>query len=388
MLLSCFFVNFVFFGAVVILVGAAVPEILRTYSWRYVEMGAILAGGSIGYFVSTFVCGILLRRWGPKRVIVYGLVLQAAGLAAFGQMPSLAINAIALLLIGLGQGGSEVVTNFSVVRIEHSGRSNLMNFIHAAFTTGAIVGPLGIGQLIERGYPWQVAFLALAFLSLLMALAFTLLSFETVSADPAKQENSPLSYLMSQPLMLLLTTLTLLYVGVEIGTSNWIAEYFVQSLGVSAASGAYTVSLFWMGLLAGRLSVAIFYRRDDQAVLLVTACILSALSLSLGLWGESFTWKAACFFSTGMGFSIVYPVVVVLAGRFFPTQQEMAIAIISTGGGVGSFAFPFAISSLADSWGIERAFWFYAFIALAMSGVAVSTLFVIRSLSAKGDGKD
>ncbi|MGB1719872.1 MAG: MFS transporter, partial [Candidatus Latescibacterota bacterium] len=88
MLLSCFFVNFVFFGAVVIIVGAAVPEILRTYSWRYVEMGAILAGGSIGYFVSTFVCGILLRRWGPKRVIVYGLVLQAAGLAAFGQMPS------------------------------------------------------------------------------------------------------------------------------------------------------------------------------------------------------------------------------------------------------------------------------------------------------------
>ena len=388
MLLSCFFVNFVFFGAVVILVGAAVPEILRTYSWRYVEMGAILAGGSIGYFVSTFVCGILLRRWGPKRVIVYGLVLQAVGLAAFGQMPSLVINVIALLLIGLGQGGSEVVTNFSVVRIEHSGRSNLMNFIHAAFTAGAIVGPLGIGQLIERGYPWQVAFLALAFLSLLMALAFTLLSFETVSADPAKQENSPLSYLMSQPLMLLLTTLILLYVGVEIGTSNWIAEYFVQSLGVSAASGAYTVSLFWMGLLAGRLSVAIFYRRDDQAVLLVTACILSALSLSLGLWGDSFVWKAACFFSTGMGFSIVYPVVVVLAGRFFPTQQEMAIAIISTGGGVGSFAFPFAMSSLADSWGIERAFWFYAFIALAMSGVAVSTLFVIRSLSAKGDGKD
>ena len=388
MLLSCFFVNFVFFGAVVILVGAAVPEILRTYSWRYVEMGAIMAGGSIGYFVSTFVCGILLRRWGPKRVIVYGLVLQAVGLAAFGQMPSLAINAIALLLIGLGQGGSEVVTNFSVVRIEHSGRSNLMNFIHAAFTAGAIGGPLGIGQLIERGYPWQMAFLALAFLSLLMALAFTLLSFENVSYDPAKQENSPLSYLMSQPLMLLLTTLILLYVGVEIGTSNWIAEYFVQSLGVSAASGAYTVSLFWMGLLAGRLSVAIFYRRDDQAVLLVTACILSALSLSLGLWGDSFVWKAACFFSTGMGFSIVYPVVVVLAGRFFPTQQEMAIATISTGGGVGSFAFPFAMSSLADSWGIERAFWFYAFIALAMSGVAVSSLFVIRSLSAKGDGKD
>ena len=76
MLLACFFMNFVFFGAVVILAGAAVPEILRTYSWRYVDMGAILAGGSIGYFVSTFLCGFLLRHWGPKRIIVYGLVFR------------------------------------------------------------------------------------------------------------------------------------------------------------------------------------------------------------------------------------------------------------------------------------------------------------------------
>ena len=387
MLLACFFVNFVFFGAVVILAGAAVPEILRTYSWRYVDMGAILAGGSIGYFVSTFLCGFLLRHWGPKRVIAYGLVLQALGLSAFGQMSSLSINAIAFLLIGLGQGGSEVVTNFCIVRIGYDGRSNLMNFVHAAFTAGAIAGPLGIGQLIEQGYPWQFAFLTLAFLSALMAFAFTQQSFESVSTATPQQMQNPLRHLMNQPLMLLLTTLILLYVGVEIGTSNWIAEYFVQALGASASTGAYTVSLFWLGLLAGRLAVAVFYRSDDQAILLVTACMISAISLSLGLLGNGFAWKAVCFFSTGMGFSIVYPVVVVLAGRYFPNEQEMAVAIISTGGGVGSFAFPFAMASLADSWGIERAFWFYALIALAMSGVALFTLVVVRNLSTKKAGK-
>ena len=388
MLLACFFVNFVFFGAVVILAGAAVPEILRTYSWRYVDMGAILAGGSIGYFVSTFLCGFLLRHWGPKRVIVYGLVLQALGLSAFGQMSSLSINAIALLLIGLGQGGSEVVTNFCIVRIGYDGRSNLMNFVHAAFTAGAIAGPLGIGQLIEQGYPWQFAFLTLAFLSALMAFAFTQQSFESVSTATPQQMQTPLRHLMNQPLMLLLTTLILLYVGVEIGTSNWIAEYFVQALGASASTGAYTVSLFWLGLLAGRLAVAVFYRSDDQAILLVTACMISAISLSLGLLGNGFAWKAVCFFSTGMGFSIVYPVVVVLAGHYFPNEQEMAVAIISTGGGIGSFAFPFAMASLADSWGIEHAFWFYALIALTMSGVAFFTLVVVRSLSTKRAGKD
>lgn len=378
MLLTTFFVNFIFFGAVVILVGAAIPEILRTYSWRYFDMGIILAGGSIGYFVSTFLCGLLLRSWGPKYVIVYGLILQAIGLATFGQTPSLWINAVALLLIGLGEGGSEVVTNFCLVRIEYNGRSNLMNFVHAAFTAGAIAGPLAIGQLMEYDYPWQFAFIALAVISLLMALAFALLSFETVSTTSPQQARTALSYLLGQPLMLLLTTLILLYVGVEIGTSNWIAEYFVQTLGASAATGAYTVSLFWFGLLAGRLLVAVFYRRDDQAILLVVACLFSALSLTLGLWGDGFIWKVACFFFTGMGFSVIYPVVIVLAGRYFPNEQELAIAIISTGGGIGSFAFPFAMSSLADFWGIGRAFWFYALIAIAMGCVAILTLVVVR----------
>ena len=93
------------------------------------------------------------------------------------------------------------------------------------------------------------------------------------------------------------------------------------------------------------------------------------------------------FFLDGHGVFHSLSVVVVLAGRYFPNEQEMAVAIISTGGGIGSFAFPFAMASLADSWGIEHAFWFYALIALAMSGVAFFTLVVVRSLSTKRAGK-
>lgn len=375
---TTFFVNFIFFGAAVILVGAAVPEILRTFSWRYTDMGIVLAAGSIGYFCSTFLCGILLRSWGPKLVIVIGLTVQAAGLAIFGQSPSFAINLIALVLIGLGEGGSEIVTNYCLVRIERDGRSNLMNFVHAAFTAGAILGPLVVGQLIARGLPWQHAFLGLAASSLLMALAFSLLSFDELSPTSSEGTQDALGDLLRQPLLLLLTLVILLYVGVEIGTSNWIAEYFVGALGTSAATGAYMVSLFWLGLLVGRLLVAALYRSDDQAKLLLISCIVSTLGLGLALVRPDPIWSAACFFLSGMGFSAVYPVVVVLAGRYFPRQQELAIAIISTGGGLGSFVFPFAMASLADHWGIERAFWFYALIAASMSATAAAAMWMTR----------
>ena len=91
-LFSIFFANFIVFGAGAIVIGATVPKIIRDFSWDYLIMGAVLAAGSIGYFGSTFLCGVLIHKWGPKKVIVSTLVLQAIGLAFFGLHPNVATN--------------------------------------------------------------------------------------------------------------------------------------------------------------------------------------------------------------------------------------------------------------------------------------------------------
>lgn len=378
-LLFILFTNFVFFGASAIIVGSVVPEIVRDFSWSYADIGAVLAGGSVGYFCSTFLCSLLLRHWGPRLVITGGLVLQALGLAAFGYSPSFWLNLVAMALIGLGEGGTEVVTNYCLVRIEENGRSNLMNFMHAAFTAGAIVGPLVVGQLIERDLPWQYAFQGLATISLAIACVLYFQPFKNLFSDAGeKRTHLALGDLIRQPLLLLLTFVILLYVGVEIGVSNWIAEYFVQVAGTSASTGAYMVSLFWVGLLTGRLLVAALYRGERQALFLLGLCLASTLSLTLALFDAEIAWKAACFFACGMGFSAIYPVIVVLAGRYYSDEQELAIGIISTGGGLGSFAFPFAMAALSDLWGVQLAFWFYAGTAAMMSAAAAAVLWCVK----------
>ena len=254
-----------------------------------------------------------------------------------------------------------------------------MNFMHAAFTAGAIIGPLVVGQLIERGLPWQYAFQGLAAISLANACIFYFQPFKDLfAAANSQQTRRALGNLLGQPLLLFLTLVILLYVGVEIGVSNWISEYFVQVAGTSAATGAYMVSLFWVGLLVGRLLVAALYRGQRQALFLLGMCLFSTLSLALALFDAGIAWRAACFFACGMGFSAIYPVIVVLAGRYYPDEQELAIGIISTGGGLGAFAFPFAMAALSDLLGVELAFWFYAGTAAAMSAAAAAVLFSIK----------
>ena len=169
-----------------------------------------------------------------------------------------------------------------------------------------------------------------------------------------------------------------LYVGVELGLSNWIAEYFVAVFAYSPDASAMLVSLFWMGVLAGRFGVPLLYRGSRADIALVGSSALAAASIVLLMllgYAEptAIVVEAgmALLFLAGLGCSIYYPTVMTLLGARFPQAQSQAIGFAATGGGVGSFVFPFLMSSIAQSWGIRAGFATYAVFAVAMTVAAV-----------------
>ena len=82
------------------------PEIIRSFSWSYVEVGVVLSAGSVGYFCSTFLCGLLVGHTGPQNPLVGRLALQGVGLSLIGQSAAPVPNLAAIVLVGLGEGGS------------------------------------------------------------------------------------------------------------------------------------------------------------------------------------------------------------------------------------------------------------------------------------------
>ncbi|MGB2823415.1 MAG: MFS transporter, partial [Phycisphaerae bacterium] len=156
------FGGFVLFGLNLAVMGSALPRAIREFQWSYTAAGVVVAAGSVGYFVSTFLCGVLIRRLGPKAVIVGGLLIQAAGQGLFGAVASPAANVACMFFSGVGAGGTEVVVNYAVVHMEPRGESRLMNFMHAAFAVGAIASPFAMEGLLAAGARWQMAFRVLS----------------------------------------------------------------------------------------------------------------------------------------------------------------------------------------------------------------------------------
>ena len=373
--------NFIIFGITLTIIGATLPRIIRDFDWSYTATGIVVSAGSVGYFISTFVSGILLHWLSPKLIVVLGLAIQATGLSFFAAQPVVLLNLLLSFMIGLGQGGTEVVVNFAVVRIEREGESRLMNLMHAAFAVGAIIGPFAVGRIMDAGLSWQLIYRLMALVTILMAGTLSLLPFSRLGREEDKSEDRPrLIKLLKHPLLILSFLTLFLYVGTELGTSAWVAEYYVKFLGTSVSAGAYMVSILWLGLLIGRLALS-GYRGQRQAELMLALASICTVALTFAILMRD-PWLAGIgFFVAGLGFSAIYPLVIALIGKYFKNGQGAAIGFVATGGGIGAFAFPFFMAAISDRFGIQRGFFFYIALDFIMAMLACAVIWQTRRLS-------
>ncbi len=376
---------FALFGTSMTIIGATLPRILADFGWNYSVAGIVIGAGAVGYFLSVYASGFLVARFGPRATVAAGLCLEVAGLALFAATPSPLANTLLYLAVGFGQGGIELTVNWSTLRMDRSGSGRAMNLMHGAFAVGAFAGPFVISLLMRAALPWTYIYRGIAVLFALLLVSVFFLPFERLAEKAAAASDSsvgrPASAADGRSAYWFGFFSLFLYVGVEMGVSNWIAEYFVAAFGASPAAGSFAVSLFWAGLLAGRLGVPALYKGNRRDTLLLGAAALMAVSVAalaaIGYAAPSALVLAAAFaFLSGLGCSVVYPTVMVFVGGAFPGAQSQAIAFAAAGGGIGAFAFPFVMANVAAGWGIRTGFAAYAVFSFA---VVVACAGLVRS---------
>ena len=378
------------FGANFTAMGAVLPQMIRSFDWSYTAAATVLAAGSFGYFGATFASGFVVRRIGLRVTAVVGLVLIAGALALFGATPSLPANVLLHGLVGVGSGCVEVVINYGAVRMERDGRSQLMNLLHAAFSVGGMLGPLAAARLLDVGAPWQTVFRIIAAGTALAAIWLALLPFHRLDEGPPPTRRSraasanavrPAKLPFDRVLVALCVALLFIYVGAEVGVSGWIGEYFVSVLGRSPAQGANLVTLFWGGILAGRLLLAFCYTGRQSALAILALAGVAAGGLIVAVAAAGPIAAAAGFVAAGFGFSSIYPLVMSIVGSYVPARgQSVVVGFASSGGGIGSLVFPFLVAAVAQHTGIRRGFLLYVALALLLMVLAFAAMLRTRGI--------
>jgi MFS family permease len=140
-----------------------------------VAAGIYSIEGLAGLF-GRILFGALADRIGPRRVIVGGLALQAAGIFAYGYVSEVPLFFAIAPIVGLAYGG--VMPLYSILAREYFGQRVMGTVFGAAAMTsfiGMAVGPVGGGWLFDTFGTYHWLYMASAAIGLAaagMALAF------------------------------------------------------------------------------------------------------------------------------------------------------------------------------------------------------------------------
>jgi fucose permease len=362
-------------GAVATVIGATLPVVVREFSWTYSTAGILLAGNAAGYFCSTLVSGLVLPRFGVGRMLILGLCFQAAGVLFFGADSRWIVNLAILIFVGVGQGMLEIGANCTVIQLETKGQSRLMNIMHSAFTIGAVVAPLLTGLILGQSLHWRLIYLLLAGASALLACGMLWCHFPEIKL---KTETRSRLHAFRDRFLICCTAGILLYVGIEMGVSSWIGEYYVVVIGGGIVSASFLVSVFWGGILLGRLGMGLCYLGQQHSRVLLLFSGLTLLGFVGLLLAQSSSHVFASVFLTGIGLSVLYPVIMVLVGERFSKDHGLSVGIVASGGGIGAFCFPLVMGWLADTADLRVGFSFFAFMSFIMLGVVIA---IVKSIA-------
>ena len=376
------FLAFLLMGAVATVVGATLPVVVREFHWSYSTAGLLLAGNAAGYFCSTIVSGFVLPRFGVGRMLILGLCFQAVGVLLFGADSRWIVNLAILTLVGFGQGMLEVGANCTVIQLETRGQSRMMNLMHSAFTIGAVIAPLLTGLILDQSLHWRLIYFLLAGASALLACGMLWCRFPEIKL---KAETGSRLHAFRDRFLICCTVGILLYVGVEMGVSSWIGEYYIVVIGGGIVSASLLVSVFWGGILLGRLGMGLCYLGQQHCRVLLVFSGVTVLGFVGLLLAQSSSHVFGSVFITGMGLSVLYPMIMVLVGERYPEDHGLSVGMVASGGGIGAFCFPLVMGWLADTTDLRVGFSFFALMSVIMLGAVLAIVKSIAMNPSKAD---
>jgi fucose permease len=365
----------------------AVPPLATTIAKdlgvSYVNFGYIFMLQFVCFALASVIGGWAASKFGiaNRSLVIFGVLsvglIQAAGslLPSFGWFIAWAIP------LGFMGGLVETFGSIMVCRFGGTQSSKLMNLAQVFFCLGAIFGPMLVGLMLGANLSWQIAFLTLGSAIFLIGIYFTVMTRNVrepqieVAVDPTDAPPPPAVRipLYRDKLFYLLAASLFLYVCVECSAVCWVPAYFEEYLHLPASSAAQRLSLFWIGMIAGRLvTIVLPSRWTLWPALFVGAAGMMIANLLLSV-PHSVAIASGLVMISALGAGPLWPVIVTLSQKF--RQHAAFTSCVIGAGALGAAAGPFLSSVAIKVFGMKA-----LFPTLTCGGVILlAVLFLARS---------
>lgn len=253
----------------IVFISLGLPDSLFGVSWPVVhtEFGISESFASVYSIIIgvctggvSFVSGRLLRRFGTGKVTLVSVFITAIGLIGISFSPNIAVMMIFAVIMGYGAGAIDTGLN-NFVSLHY--KAQHMNWLHCFWGVGITVSPIIMSRFLDGQHgSWRDGYRVIALMQVLIALIVLLTlnkwknaeNKEELSGESASAEGGKISDILKikgVPVSILSLGL---YCSMEFLITTWGATYIVNALLLSPDEAAKWISVFFGGLMLGRVA--------------------------------------------------------------------------------------------------------------------------------------
>jgi len=307
LLLIIIYLSFISLGLPDSILGAAWPSMYGSLNTPLYFAGIISMIVAAGTVVSSVLSERIIRRFGTGVVTMTSVLMTAAALIGFsfsGSFFSLCLFAIPL---GLGAGSVDAALN-NYVALHYKARH--MSWLHCFWGIGASIGPVIMSLHLANASSWNSGYRTIGIIQfcLVFILIISLPLWGKNKTQETLEKSEPVNYkkLFSVAGIREALAAFFCYCSLEIVAGLWGASYLVTIRNFSPEIAAQWVSLYYIGITAGRfVSGFITMKMNNRQMVRMGQIIIACGIIVLALPFEYCALTG--LFLIGLGCAPIYP---------------------------------------------------------------------------------
>jgi MFS family permease len=347
---------------------------VKEYGW---SRTVVTSGNAIGKLIVGplfgFVAGWMIDKYGPRRLMLSGILMMGVALIGLSFSDNLAMFYLFYVFNALGYVcGGPLPCQVIISRWFDKNRGKAMGIAYLGIGTGGALVPQ-IAAGLEKHVGWHNALASLGVLIILFALPMVYFikgaSVKAV-ATGQKDDTVPIKNILRNKNFYLLAFGSMCSIGAVGGVGQHLKLY-LRDINFSQADAANVMSFVLLSSLAGRLLMgwlADIFRRK-YVMLLIYLIVASAIPLLLIPDFPGRIYIFAVIFGIGLGGD--YMIIPLMAGDLFGIRAlGRTMGIILVADGVAESMFPMLVGRLYDS-ASSYAPGFIILICIALTGAVI-----------------
>ncbi len=340
----------------VVFISLGLPDSMFGVAWPVVhqEFGIAESFASL-YSIITGICsggvslfaGIILRKFGTPNVTFVSILLTAIGLLGVSFAPNIVVMMIFTIIMGWGAGAIDTGLN-NYVSLHFEARH--MNWLHCFWGIGVTTSPLIMAFFLNDGASWRNGYKVISVMQFAIAIIVLLYLKKWIKLDsektPAPEEkeneaNEKLNIFKFKGLFPSVFSQGF-YCSMEFLIGTWGASYLVNTQNMQPDTAARWVSLYYGGIMLGRLISGFASKHQNDNQLIRTGARIAFIGI-LWLLLPSNNFSCCGLLPIGIGFGPIFPCILHSVPERFGKKYSADLTGIHMG---GAYAIGFAIQLL------------------------------------------